>query len=63
MNRRMPNGTYGGVKGWRKSTLFDLELLALLYAFGQEVLNLTVDGSEVVFGPACYVRPKRFGQT
>ena len=23
MNRRMPNGTYGGVKGWRKSTLFD----------------------------------------
>ena len=19
----MPNGTYGGVKGWRKSTLFD----------------------------------------
>ena len=23
LNRRMPNGTYGGVKGWRKSTLFD----------------------------------------
>ena len=46
-----------------RALCFLMELLALFNAFGQEVLNLTVYGSEVVFGPACYVRPKRFGQT
>jgi len=46
----MPNGTYGGVKGWRKSTLFDCKKLtsAAAYMVSLTVIKIFEDGKKTL---------------
>ena len=45
LNRRMPNGTYGGVRGERKSPLLDFTVWEIIYLGNIRINNKDVDSN------------------